>query len=95
MKGRTKERCFLFLTTQNPQDVSPVLLGEVVSLLIHRLMHSDEIRAIQNHLDDYAIRHVRKLNQGEAIFTSVNLLKNIFILVNKSERRQHNETPLL
>lgn len=93
-EGR-KKGVFLFLTTQNPQDVSPVLLGQVGSLLIHRLMHNDEIRAIQNHLDDYAIRHVRKLNQGEAIFTSVNLLKNIFIHVNKSERRQHNETPLL
>lgn len=93
-EGR-KKGAFLFLTTQNPQDVSPVLLGQVGSLLIHRLMHNDEIRAIQNHMDDYAIRHVRKLNQGEAIFTSVNLLKNIFIHVNKSERRQHNETPLL
>ena len=93
-EGR-KKGVFLFLTTQNPQDVSPVLLGQVGSLLIHRLMHNDEIRAIQNHMDDYAIRHVRKLNQGEAIFTSVNLLKNIFIHVNKSERRQHNETPLL
>lgn len=93
-EGR-KKGIFLFLTTQNPQDVSPVLLGQVGSLLIHRLMHNDEIRAIQNHLDDYAIRHVRKLNQGEAIFTSVNLLKNIFLHVNKSERRQYNETPLL
>lgn len=93
-EGR-KKGIFLFLTTQNPQDVSPVLLGQVGSLLIHRLMHNDEIRAIQNHLDDYAIRHVRKLNQGEAIFTSVNLLKNIFIHVNKSDRRQYNETPLL
>lgn len=93
-EGR-KKGIFLFLTTQNPQDVSPVLLGQVGSLLIHRLMHNDEIRAIQNHLDDYAIRHVRKLNQGEAIFTSVNLLKNIFIHVNKSDRQQYNETPLL
>ena len=93
-EGR-KKGIFLFLTTQNPQDVSPVLLGQVGSLLIHRLIHNDEIRAIQNHLDDYAIRHVRKLNQGEAIFTSVNLLKNIFIHVNKSDRQQYNETPLL
>lgn len=93
-EGR-KKGVFLFLTTQNPQDVSPILLGQVGSLLIHRLMHNDEIRAIQNHLDDYAIRHVRKLNQGEAIFTSVNLLKSIFIHVNKSERRQYNETPIL
>lgn len=93
-EGR-KKGIFLFLTTQNPQDVSPVLLGQVGSLLVHRLMHNDEIRAIQNHLDDYAIRHIRKLNQGEAVFTSVNLLKNIFIHVNKSDRQQYNETPLL
>lgn len=93
-EGR-KKGIFLFLTTQNPQDVSPILLGQVGSTLIHRLMHTDEIRAIQNHLDDYAIRHVHKLNQGEAILTSVNLMKNIFIHVNKSERQQYNETPLL
>lgn len=93
-EGR-KKGIFLFLTTQNPQDVSPILLGQVGSLLIHRLMHNDEIRAIQNHLDDYAIKHVRKLNQGEAILTSVNLMKNIFIHVNKCNRKQYNETPLL
>lgn len=50
-EGR-KKGIFLFLTSQNPQDVSPTLLGQVGTLLIHRLTHSDEIRAIQNHLDD-------------------------------------------
>lgn len=93
-EGR-KKGIFLFLTTQNPQDVSPILLGQVGTLLVHRLMHNDEIRAIQNHLDDYSIRHVRKLNQGEAILTSVNLLKNIIIRVYKSDRKQYNETPSL
>ena len=93
-EGR-KKGIFLFLTTQNPQDVSPILLGQVGTLLVHRLMHNDEIRAIQNHLDDYSIKHVRKLNQGEAILTSVNLLKNIIIRVYKSERKQYNETPSL
>ena len=64
-------------------------------MLIHRLMLNDEIRAVESHLDDYAIKHVRKLNQGEVILTSVNLLHNMFIHVNKSPRTQFNETPQL
>lgn len=93
-EGR-KKGIFLFLTTQNPQDVSPVLLGQVGTLLVHRLTHNDEIRAIQNHLDDYSVKHVKKLNQGESILTSVNLLHNVFIHIAKSERKQNNDTPLL
>ena len=92
-EGR-KKGIFLFLTSQNPQDVSPTLLGQVGTLLIHRLTHSDEIRAIQNHLD-YSIKQIKKLNQGEAILTSVNLLQNIFMHVTKSLRKQDNDTPLL
>ena len=93
-EGR-KKGIFLYLTTQNPKDVSPILFGQVGTLLIHRLMLNDEIHAVESHLDDYAIKHVRKLNQGEVILTSVNLLHNMFIHVNKSSRTQHNETPQL
>lgn len=93
-EGR-KKGIFLYLTTQNPKDVSPILFGQIGTLLIHRLMLNDEIRSVETHLDDFAIKHVRKLNQGEVILTSVNLLHNMFIRVNKSDRLQHNETPLL
>ena len=93
-EGR-KKGIFLYLTSQNPKDVSPVLFGQIGTLLIHRLMHNDEIRAVESHLDDFAIKHVRKLNQGEVILTSANLLHNVFIHVRKSERTQHNDTPLL
>ena len=93
-EGR-KKGIFLYLTTQNPKDVSPILFGQVGTMLIHRLMLNDEIRTVESHLDDYAIKHVRKLNQGEVILTSVNLLHNMFIHVNKSERTQYNETPTL
>ena len=93
-EGRRKG-IFLYLTSQNPKDVSPVLFGQIGTLLIHRLMLNDEIRAVESHLDDYAIKHVRKLNQGEVILTSVNLLHNVFIHVNKSARKQYNDTPLL
>ena len=64
-------------------------------MIIHRLMLNDDIRAVETHLDDFAIKHVRKLNQGEAILTSVNLLHNMFIQVRKSDRTQDNGTPLL
>ncbi len=93
-EGR-KKGIFLYLTTQNPKDVSPVLFGQIGTMLIHRLMLNDEIRAVETHLDDYAIKHVRKLNQGEVILTSVNLLHNMFIHVTKSERTQYNKTPNL
>ena len=93
-EGR-KKGIFLYLTTQNPKDVSPVLFGQIGTMLIHRLMLNDEIHAVESHLNDYAIKHVRKLNQGEVILTSVNLLHNMFIHVNKSTRTQYNETPLL
>ena len=93
-EGRRKG-IFLYLTTQNPKDVSPVLFGQIGSMIIHRLMLNDDIRAVETHLDDFAIKHVRKLNQGEAILTSVNLLHNMFIQVRKSDRTQDNGTPLL
>ncbi len=93
-EGR-KKGIFLYLTTQNPKDVSPILFGQIGTLLIHRLMLNDEIHAVESHLDDYSIKHVRKLNQGEVILTSVNLLHNMFIHVNKSDRTQYNITPQL
>ena len=93
-EGR-KKGIFLFLTSQNPQDVSPVLLGQIETMLIHRLTHNDEIRAIKNHLDDYAVKQVKKLNQGESILTSVNLMRNIFLNITKCNRKQYNGTPLL
>ena len=71
------------------------ILGQVGTLLIHRLTHNDEIKSIQNHLDDYAVKQVKKLNQGEAVLTSVNLLHNLFVQVTKCGRKQYNETPML
>ncbi|MBO7453584.1 MAG: ATP-binding protein [Clostridiales bacterium] len=93
-EGR-KKGIFLYLTTQSAKDVSQVLFGQVGTLLIHRLMLNDEIKTVEAHLDDYTLKHVRKLNQGEAILASVNLLHNMFIHVKKSDRDQHNATPLL
>lgn len=93
-EGR-KKGIFLFITSQNPQDVSPVLLGQIGTLLIHRLTHNEEIRAVKNHLDDYAVRQIKKLNQGEAILTSINLMQNIFLKVIKCNRKQDNDTPIL
>lgn len=93
-EGR-KKGIFLFLTTQNPQDVSPILLGQMGSILIHRLTHNDELRAIQNHLDDYAMKYVKKLNQGESILTSINLLQRLYIYTLKCNRQHNNQTPVL
>lgn len=90
-EGR-KKGFFLFLTTQNPKDVSSVLLGQVGTVLVHRLAHPDEIEAIKNHLDGNSSSLIKRLNQGEAILSSVNLLKDLYLSVNKCDRIHKNET---
>ncbi|GIO19695.1 hypothetical protein J18TS1_27950 [Oceanobacillus oncorhynchi subsp. incaldanensis] len=93
-EGR-KKGIFLFLTTQNPQDVSEVLLGQIGTLLVHRLTHSEELKTIQNHLRANTLGQIRKLNRGEAILTSINLLQDIHLKVDKCSRAHKNDTPQL
>ena len=93
-EGR-KKGIFLFLTTQNPNDVDKILLGKVGTLLVHRLTSPDEIKAIQNHLMENQINQIKKLNTGEAVLTSINLLKNLYIKVERCNRPHHNDTPSL
>ncbi|MEB7406493.1 ATP-binding protein [Enterococcus hirae] len=93
-EGR-KKGIFLFLTTQNPQDVPAVILGQVGTLLIHRLTHSDEIRAIQNHLSMNNIGQIKNLCKGEAILSSINLLQDVHLNIEKCGRPHENTTPLL
>ena len=93
-EGR-KKGIFLFLTTQNPNDVDKILLGQIGTLVIHRLTAPDELKAIQNHLSENQINQLKKLNTGEAILTSINLLKDLYIKVEKCNRPHHNETPSL
>lgn len=93
-EGR-KKGMFLFLTTQNPNDVDKVLLGQIGTLLVHRLTASNELKSIQNHLSENQVNQLRKLNTGEAVLTSINLLKDLYIQVEKCNRLHHNETPSL
>ena len=93
-EGR-KKGIFLFLTTQNPNDVDKVLLGQIGTLLIHRLTAPNELKSIQNHLSENQVNQLRKLNTGEAVLTSINLLKDLYIQVEKCNRLHHNETPSL
>ncbi|MGL4689946.1 MAG: ATP-binding protein, partial [Leuconostoc mesenteroides] len=93
-EGR-KKGIFLFLTTQNPKDVPDVLLGQVGTMIIHRLTHSEELKAIQNLVQENTLTQIKKLNQGEAILTSINLLYDIHVHFKKSNRTHDNDTPLL
>lgn len=93
-EGR-KKGIFLFLTTQSPKDIPEILLGQIGTLLVHRLTDNDELKMIQNYLDDNTLKQVRKLNQGEAILTSINLLKDINVNFNKTKRVHNNSTPIL
>ena len=93
-EGR-KKGIFLFLTTQNPNDVDKVLLGQIGTLLVHRLTAPNELKSIQNHLSENQVNQLRKLNTGEVVLTSINLLKDLYIQVEKCNRLHHNETPSL
>ena len=93
-EGR-KKGIFLFLTTQNPKDVPEILLGQIGSLIIHRITQSEEIKTIQNHLQFNTLPHIQKLNQGEAIITSINLLRDIHVVFEKCMRKHNNCTPIL
>lgn len=93
-EGR-KKGIFLFLTTQNPQDVPKELLGQIGTLLIHRLTHQNELEAIKNHVSDQSYKQITKLNQGEAILSSINLVRDLHLEMIKSNRTHANSTTLL
>lgn len=93
-EGR-KKGIFLFLTTQSPCDVPKILFSQVGSLLIHRLTSIEDIQVIRNYIDERSQKQVYNLNRGEALLSSINLLNNVQLVFNKSQRIHHNETPLL
>lgn len=93
-EGR-KKGIFLFLTTQNPQDVPKELLGQIGTFFIHRLTHTNEIEAIKNHLSEKSIKLIPNLNRGEAVLTSVNLIQDLYVEMIKSSRDHDNSTPML
>lgn len=93
-EGR-KKGIFLFLTTQNPHDVPKELLGQIGTLFIHRLTHKNEMEAIKNHLSEKSYRQINKLNQGETILTSINLIQDLYLEIFKSNRSHDNSTIIL
>lgn len=93
-EGR-KKGIFLFLTTQSPNDVNPILLSQVGTMLIHRLTSFEEINAISNHITTETRKLITKLNTGEAILASVNLADDLVLKVAKSGRKHNNDTPSL
>ncbi|MCT3044712.1 ATP-binding protein [Leuconostoc mesenteroides] len=93
-EGRTKG-IFLFLTTQSPKDVPKIILGQVGTFIIHRITHYEELRVIENLLQPSTLSQIRKLAQGESVITSINLLKDLHVYFEKTNRIHYNETPLL
>lgn len=93
-EGR-KKGMFLFLTTQNPSDIPSDVMSQIGSILVHRLTSADEIKAIENYLDKNSLVLLKKLNQGEAILSSINIIKNLYLKIEKSNLVHHNETPSL
>lgn len=93
-EGR-KKGIFLFLTTQNPQDVPKELLGQIGTFFVHRLTHTNEIEAIKNHLSEKSLKLIPNLNRGEAVLTSVNLIQDLYVEIIKCSRDHDNSTPML
>ena len=90
-EGR-KKGIFLFLTTQNPKDIPDELLGQIGSLLVHRLTHRSELDSIRNYMSESSFKQVSKLNQGEGILTSINLLEDLHLIVDECTRVHHKST---
>lgn len=71
------------------------LLGQIGALLIHRLTHQNELEAIRNHVSEQSYRQITKLNQGGAILSSINLVRDLHLEMIKSNRTHANSTTLL
>ena len=94
-EGR-KKGIFLFLTTQSPKDVPDVILGQIGTLIIHRITHAEELKAIQNLVRPNTLGQITQLGQGEAIISSINLLEDVSVRFMPANNRKHdNVTPLL
>lgn len=93
-EGR-KNGQYLFLTTQNPKDVDKILLGQMGTLLVHRLTHQDEIHAISNFLNESVLSKIQKLRRGEVVLSSVNLLQDIYLTMIPSKLTHKNDSPKL
>lgn len=92
-EGR-KKGMFLFLTTQSPKDVPAIILNQMGTLLVHRLVGINEVAAITNFLDSNSLAKLNNLKQGEAILTGVNLIQPINLKINQvKSRKQYNQTP--
>ena len=93
-EGR-KYGIFLFLTTQSPKDVPKIILNQVGKLLIHRLVGQEEIAAISNFLEKDSFNLISKLGTGEALLSSVNLMRDVPLKINQSKLTQLNDTPII
>ncbi|MCL0330805.1 ATP-binding protein [Apilactobacillus xinyiensis] len=93
-EGR-KKGVFLFLTTQTPKDVPDMLLGQMGTILVHNLNSYEDINCIKNKIDKGKVAQISKLNQGEAILASINLIQNIQVSFKKTRRKHKNATPII
>lgn len=93
-EGR-KYGIFLFLTSQSPKDVPPIILNQIGTLLVHNLTGKDDLKIISNYFDEDTLNSLGNLGQGEAILTGVNLIRNIQLKVKPATLTQNNETPYI
>lgn len=93
-EGR-KYGIFLFLTSQSPKDVPPVVLNQIGTLLVHNLTGKDDLQTISNYFDEETLNSLSNLRRGQAILTGVNLIQDIQLNIKRSTLNQDNETPYI
>lgn len=93
-EGR-KYGIFMFLTSQSPKDVPSIVLNQIGTLLVHNLTGRDDLKIISNYFDSSTLNSLSNLGQGEALLTSINLIRDVQLKINPSSLIQNNETPFI
>ena len=93
-EGR-KYGIFMFLTSQSPKDVPSIVLNQIGTLLVHNITGRDDLKIISNYFDSSTLNSLSNLGQGEALLTSINLIRDVQLKINPSSLIQNNETPFI
>lgn len=93
-EGR-KYGIYLFLSTQRPSDINSDIISQIGTFIVHRLWNDSDLQQMRNALSPESISDIKLLETGNAILSSVNLIDDLEVHFNKSNRDHCNRTPPL
>lgn len=93
-EGR-KYGIYLFLSTQRPSDINSDIISQIGTFIVHRLWNDSDLQQMRNALSPESISDIKLLETGNAILSSVNLIDDLELHFNKSNRDHCNQTPSL